>query len=65
MPDWREYSARYHTTTEQLADIANHAKARLVVIYHVSGRTPDEQLLAEVQKNYRGKVVIAHDLDVY
>jgi len=65
MPDWPAYSAHYHTTTEQLADIANHAKPGLVVIYHISGRTPDEQLLAEVQKNYHGKVAIAHDLDVY
>jgi ribonuclease BN (tRNA processing enzyme) len=65
MPDWREYSAGYHTSTEQLAEIATRAKPGLLILYHISGRTPDEQLLAEVQKNYHGKVVIAHDLDVY
>jgi ribonuclease BN (tRNA processing enzyme) len=65
MPDWPAYSARYHTSTKQLAEIANRAKPGLLVIYHVSGRTPDDQLLAEVQETYHGKVVIAHDLDVY
>ena len=65
MPNWAAYSAHYHTTTDQLADVANRARPGLVVIYHVSGRTPDEQLLAELQKNYHGKVPIAHDLDVF
>jgi ribonuclease BN (tRNA processing enzyme) len=65
MPDWSNYRAKYHTSTEQLADIANRTKPGLLVIYHVSGRTPDQQLLDEVQARYRGKVVISHDLDVY
>jgi ribonuclease BN (tRNA processing enzyme) len=65
MPDWPAYSAKYHTTTSQLADIANRTKPKLLIIYHISGRTPDEQLLREIQKNYVGKVAIGHDLDVY
>ena len=65
MKDWPEYSAKYHTSTTQLAEIANRAKPGLLIMYHVSGRTPDEQLKAEVEKTYHGKFVIAHDLDVY
>ncbi|HXN50946.1 MAG TPA: MBL fold metallo-hydrolase [Candidatus Acidoferrum sp.] len=65
MPDWPAYSAKYHTSTEQLAEIANRAKPGLLIMYHISGRTPDEQLKAEVEKTYHGKVVIGHDLEVY
>jgi hypothetical protein len=30
-----------------------------------SGAISDEQYLAEIQRTYRGKVVIGQDLDVY
>lgn len=65
MPDWPAYSAKYHTSTAQLAEIANRAKPGMLIVYHVSGRTPDEQLKAEVEKGYHGRVVIGRDLDVY
>jgi ribonuclease Z len=65
MPDWPAYSAKYHTSTTQLAEIANRAKPGLLILYHISGRTPDEQLKSEVEKSYHGKFVIGHDLDVY
>jgi len=65
MPDWPLYSSKYHTSTTELADLANRAKPGLLILYHLSGRTPDEQLKAEVEKTYHGKFVIGHDLDVY
>lgn len=72
MPDWKTYRAHYHTSTEELAQIASRTKPGLLIIYHVSGRgsgpggrTPDEQLLREVHKGYVGKVVVGHDLDVF
>ncbi len=65
MPDWPAYSAKYHTSTTQLAEVANRAKPGLLILYHISGRTPDEQLKAEVETSYHGKVVIGHDLEVY
>ena len=65
MPDWPLYSSKYHTSTAELADLANRAKPGLLILYHLSGRTPDEQLKAEVEKIYHGKFVIGHDLDVY
>ena len=65
MRDWPAYSAKYHTSTEQLADIANRTKPGLLIMYHISGRTLDEQLKAEVEKSYHGKFVIGHDLEVY
>ena len=71
MPDWKTYRAKYHTSTTELAEIANRAKPGLLVVYHVAGGgadgqpIPDEKLLQEIQKTYRGKVVIGHDLEVY
>ncbi len=70
MPDYKTYRAKYHTSTGELAEIANRTKPRILVVYHISGRgpngrIPDEQLLREIQKTYHGKVVIGHDLEVY
>jgi ribonuclease Z len=65
MPDWPAYRAKYHTSTDQLADIANRTRPGLLIVYHTSGRTPDQQLLREIQRTYHGKVVVGHDLEVY
>ena len=72
MSDWKAYRSKHHTSTEQLGEIATRTKPGLLIVYHVSGRgpgpggrTPDELLLDEIHRKYSGKVVIAHDLDVY
>jgi len=65
MEDWPAYSDKYHTSTAQLAEIANRAKPGILIVYHTSGRATDEQLLREIRKSYQGKVVISKDLDVY
>jgi ribonuclease BN (tRNA processing enzyme) len=55
-----------------MGQIADRTKPGLLIIYHVSGRgsgpggrTPDEQLLSEIRKNYQGRVVIGRDLEIY
>jgi ribonuclease Z len=65
VPDWPSYRARYHTSTDQLADIANRTKPGILIVYHTSRRLPEEQLLREITRKYQGKVVISQDLDVY
>jgi ribonuclease Z len=70
MPDWTRYRAKYHTSTKQLAEIANRSKPGILIVYHTSGRgpngrIPEEQVLQEIQKTYHGKVVIGHDLEIY
>jgi ribonuclease BN (tRNA processing enzyme) len=70
VPNWREYRSKYHTTTTQLAEIANKAQPRLLIVYHRGVLLPgreisDEQYLTEIQRTYHGKVVIGQDLDVY
>lgn len=71
--DIRAYSARYHTTTTQLVELAKKARPALLVLYHNPitlrpknrpfASTP-EDLLREM-RGYTGKVVVGHDLDVY
>lgn len=63
---WRKYHALNHTSTYELAAIANKAKPKMVVLYHILywGAT-EEQLLNEIAKTYNGKVICGKDLDIY
>jgi ribonuclease BN (tRNA processing enzyme) len=65
-PEWKAYSSRFHTSSVELAKIAADAKPGLLVLYHqgLRGQT-EESLLAEIKQTYSGKVVSAHDLDIY
>ncbi len=70
-PKWQRYRLEYHTSTRQLAEIANDIRPELLVITHRenpggAGRTPpEEEYLDEIARFYSGRVVIAHDMDVY
>jgi ribonuclease BN (tRNA processing enzyme) len=61
------YHARAHMSTYELEEIATKAKPKLLVLYHqlYFGGTSDDDLLREVRSRYSGRVVSAHDLDVY
>jgi ribonuclease Z len=61
---FRRFSEKYHTTTEQLGELARQARPRLLVLYHYNSLTPDE-LQADMMKHYSGQFVIGRDLDVY
>ena len=66
-PPAQAMHASSHTSTYQLADIAAKAQPKLLVLYHqlyLPGAT-DDDLLREVRSRYCGRVVSAHDLDVY
>jgi ribonuclease BN (tRNA processing enzyme) len=64
-PDtFQRFSAKYHTTTPELADLARAAKPRLLIVYHYSG-LPPEELLNDMIPRYSGHVVVGRDLDVY
>lgn len=62
-----QIAATYHTSTKELAEIANTVKPDLLVLYHVmnySGRPegPVEEIAAA---GYKGKVILAVDQDIY
>jgi ribonuclease BN (tRNA processing enzyme) len=64
--DRQPYHAQAHTSATQLGDIATRAKPGLLVLYHqLFFGASEETLLAEVRSHYSGRVVSAHDLDIY
>ena len=64
--EWQAYHSRYHTSTRELGAIASRAQPGLLVLYHqLIWSSTEEELLREVRSAYAGKVVSAHDLDVY
>jgi ribonuclease Z len=71
---FQAFAAKYHTSTEQLAELAAKARPRLLVLYHHSitlrpgiaptSSTPGE-LLREMSARYSGQFVIGRDLDIW
>jgi ribonuclease BN (tRNA processing enzyme) len=65
-PEWQKYHSRYHTSSRELAEIADKARPGLLVLYHqLFWGTSEDDLLKEISASYSGKVVSGHDLDVY
>lgn len=65
-PEWQRYHSRYHTSSRELAAIASRAQPKLLVLYHqLIWSSTEDALLQEVRSAYAGKVVSAHDLDIY
>ena len=63
---WQAYHSRVHTSTRELAALANQVKPRLLLLYHQLfwGAAPDE-LIAEIRADYDGDVISASDLDLF
>jgi ribonuclease BN (tRNA processing enzyme) len=64
-----EFRRRHHTSSAELAQIANAVKPELLVTYHRSQRggdpqAPQDVLVEEIRQGYGGKVVAARDLDI-
>lgn len=65
-PEWQKYHSSYHTSSAGLAEIATKAHPGLLILYHqLFWGTSEDGLLKEVRQSYSGKVVSAHDLEVY
>jgi ribonuclease BN (tRNA processing enzyme) len=60
------YFSSFHTSAEQLGEIAAKAQPKLLVIWHcVPLRNTDQtQMVEELHRNFHGTVVVANDLDV-
>jgi len=68
-PARQKYHARFHTSTAELAGIAQQAQPRQLVLYHQLFRPSDnvdEVLIEEIRRaGYAGPVASAHDLDIF
>lgn len=66
-PAWQAYHRAAHTSTVELAAIANQARPGLLVLNHQMtwGRNTNEELIAEIRERYNGRIAFANDLDVF
>ncbi len=65
-PEWQRYHAAAHTSASELAEIANRAQPKLLVLYHqLFMGTSEEDLVTEVRAQFGGKVVSGRDLDIF
>jgi ribonuclease BN (tRNA processing enzyme) len=71
-PRWQDYRRRAHTSSAELAQIANAVRPGLLVLYHRSnaGAAPGSMdtrdiVIDEIRQTYKGDVVQGHDLDVF
>ena len=64
--DKSAYFSSFHTSAEELGDIAAQAKPKLLIITHYVGgaKLNPAQLIQQVQQKFHGPVVVANDLDV-
>jgi ribonuclease BN (tRNA processing enzyme) len=63
---WNQYFKAFHTSPEELGEIARRAHPKLLVLYHmVFEKLPEEDLIQQVKQHYSGPMVAAKDLSVY
>jgi len=64
--EWQRYHSNFHTSAEQLAELAAKARPKVLILYHQLMWTATEsELLAEIRNGYKGTVISGHDLDIY
>ena len=69
---WQNYRRTHHTSSEELAELANRVKPGLLILHHRSNAggsptlpDPESVLIEELRRLYAGPIVTAHDLDVF
>jgi ribonuclease BN (tRNA processing enzyme) len=65
-PPKQAYHSAFHTSTLELAEIAQRVQPGLLLLYHLLPfSATEEQLLKELTNSYGGRVVVGRDLGVY
>jgi ribonuclease BN (tRNA processing enzyme) len=66
-----EFRRRHHTSSTELAEIANKAKPGVLITYHrsrmgeESPSSDQDVLIEEIRRAYKGRIVAANDLDIF
>ena len=64
--DWKAYHAVHHTSTLELAEIAQKTQPGKVVLYHILfWGSSEAELLQEIHSVYKGEVIVGADLDIF
>lgn len=64
--EWQRYHKAVHTSTYELAEIANEVRPGLLVLYHqLCWNQSENQLISEISERYDGEVVSGKDLDAF
>jgi ribonuclease BN (tRNA processing enzyme) len=65
-PEWQKYHASVHTSSHELARLAQAGQPKLLVLYHqLFWGVTAQALVEEVRSLYDGEVISANDLDVF
>jgi ribonuclease BN (tRNA processing enzyme) len=63
---WNQYFKTFHTSPQELGEIARRAHPKVLVLYHmVFEKLPEEDLVQQVKKQYSGRIEVGRDLGVY
>lgn len=63
---WSQYFKTFHTSPQELGEIARRAHPKVLVLYHmVFEKLPEEDLIRQVKEHYSGTFEAASDLGVY
>jgi ribonuclease BN (tRNA processing enzyme) len=63
---WKNYHSKNHTSTYELANLANKTNPKIIVLTHILfWGSSEEDLLNEIAEKYKGKVFVGRDLDIY
>ena len=64
--DWQKYHSTVHTSTYELAEIADKVRPGVLVLYHqLHWNQTEEQLVQAIAERYDGKIVSGRDLDTF
>ncbi|NOT62005.1 MAG: MBL fold metallo-hydrolase, partial [Acidobacteria bacterium] len=65
-PQWQKYHSTFHTSSVQLAELAQRAKPKRLILHHqlLWGATV-ESLLNEMRAVWNGEIIYGNDLDIF
>lgn len=64
-PEWQKYHKASHTSSFELAALANKVKPKKLILYHIlNWGATDDELVGEVKRYYEGNVICGKDLDI-
>ncbi len=71
-PAWQQFRRAHHTSSRELAALAEQIKPGLLILYHRSnagggeaGPGDEQELVDEIRQSYDGDVIAGRDLDVF